>query len=184
MTAFPVARPDARALISSLAFTDFEVSWAGPSLRTGLFGFGSEDGRILFTDLNGDIQVPAKQVAPSGEAINGVAFLQRWMGVSTRAEVMLWTPPRVSGESSRGARIPAGAHDIIAGQSGYFFAPLGQNGFLFCRPSDGREQVVTVSSGQTEDVYFYRLISLQSSSGEEIVAAATRRGGVAALEFN
>src|SRR5262249_10135577 len=51
------------------------------------------------------------------------------------------------------------------------------------RPTDGPGQTVTVSRGPTEDAYFYRLISLQTSGGQEIVASAVRRGGVAAMVF-
>ena len=183
MMAFPAARKGSRELISSIRFDDFDVSWAGASLRHDLFCFGSEDGRILFADWQGIVQHKPVPAAPSQEAINGVAFLQRWMSVSTRNEVMLWTPPRKAGDSSMGALIPMGAHGVIAGQSGYFLAPLGHAGLLFYRPTEGREQVVTVSSAATEGAYLYRLISLQASGGREIVACAARRGGVAAMEF-
>jgi len=100
------------------------------------------------------------------------------MCASTRNEILL----RLD-NSKQGAIFPMGAHGVIAGHSGYFLAPLGREGLLFCRPKEGPEQTVTVSSGPTEDAYFYRLISLQASSGQEIVACATRRGGVAAMEF-
>jgi hypothetical protein len=183
MMAFPAARKGSRELISSIRFENFEVSWAGASLWKDLFCFGSEDGRIMFADWQGVVQHKPVLAAPSQEAINGAAFLKPWMSVSTRNEVMLWTAPRKPGDSSMGAVIPLGAHGVIAGQSGYFLAPLGRAGLLFYRPTEGREQTVTVSSGATEDTYFYRLISLQASGGQEVVACAARRGGVAAMEF-
>ncbi len=83
-----------------------------------------------------------------------------------------------------GTPIPFGAHGVIAGHSGYFLAPLGRSGLLFYQPKEGPEQAITISSGATEDAYFYRLISLQAADGKEIVACAARRGGIAAMEFN
>jgi hypothetical protein len=183
MTAFPAARMGARELISFVRFDDFEVSWAGPSLRNDLFCFGSEDGRILFADWQGIVQHKPVLAVPSHEAVNGVAFLDRWMSVSTRQEIMLWTPPRKPGDSSMGVPIPIGAHGVVAGHSGYFLAPLGRSGLLSFRPSEGREQTVTVSSGASEETYFYRLISVRGVGGQEIVASAARQGGVAAMEF-
>jgi hypothetical protein len=166
-----------------MRFDDFDVSWAGPSLRTDLFSFGSEDGRILFADWQGNVQHKPVPVAPSQEAINGVAFLDLWMIVSTRNEVAMWTPPRMPGDSSMGAVIPMGAHGVIAGHNGYYVAPLGRDGLLFCKPTEGQRQTVTVSSGVTADVNIYRLISLQASGGQEIVACAARKGGVAVMEL-
>jgi hypothetical protein len=183
MTAFPAAQLGSRQLVSSLRFDELEVSWAGASVRQDLFCFGSEDGRLLFADSQGIVQNKPVLVAPSQEAINGVAFLQRWMCVSTRNEILLWTPPRKPGDSSMGASVPMGAHGVIAGHSGYLLAPLGPAGLLYCRPTQGAEQTITVSSGPLEDAYFYRLISLRASGGEEIVASAARQGGVAAMEF-
>jgi hypothetical protein len=183
MTAFPAARLGSRELISAMRFNNFEVSWAGASLKPGLFTFGSEDGRILFADSQGIEQSKPVIFAPSRESINGVAFLDQWMCVSTRNEILLWTPPRKPGEPSMAAPIPMGAHGVIAGYRGYFLAPLGRAGFLSCRPRTGAEQIVTVNSGPYEDAYFYRMISLQASDGQEIMASAARRGGVAAMEF-
>ena len=182
MMVFPPVRKGTHDLISSLRFEDFEVSWAGPCLRKDLFAFGSEDGRLLFADLDGVVQGKAEKAAPSGEAINGVACFDRWMSVSTRSEVMLWTIP-LPGETLMGARIPFGVHGVIVGQSGYFLAPLGHAGLLFYHPEIGREQPITVSRSVSEDSYFYRVISLRAGNGEEIVACAMRRGGVAAMTF-
>jgi hypothetical protein len=183
MTAFPAARQGTRELISSIRFDAFEVSWAGPSLWNDLFCFGSEDGRILFADWQGTVLDRPVPAVPSQEALNGVAFLDRRMSVSTRQEIMLWTPPRKPGDTSMGASLPMGSHGVIAGHGGTFLAPLGRSGLLSCRPGEGREQTVTVSSGASDETYFYRLISVRRADGQEIVACAARQGGVAAMEF-
>lgn len=183
MTSIPANSNGERALLVPIRFEGFDVSWAGASPYPDLFAFGSEDGRILFADAAGIVRQQPQQAAPSGEAINGLAFYQRWMCVSTRNEVVLWTLPALPGENLKGATIASGAHGVIVGLSGYFLAPVGRSGLLSCQPRDGREQIVNVASSATGKAYFYRLISLQSADGSEIVACAARRGGVVAMEF-
>lgn len=184
MTSFPAIPNGARSLLSPIRFEGFDVSWAGASPREDLFAFGSEDGRILFADSDGVVKQQPQKATPSGETINGLSFYQRWMSVSTRNEVMLWTLPVKQGETVLSATIPFGAHGVIVGHNGYFLAPLGRSGLLFYQPKEGPEQAITISSGATENAYFYRLISLQAADGKEIVACAARRGGIAAMEFN
>jgi hypothetical protein len=183
MRELPPARKGSRELVASMRFQDFEVSWAGASPSPSGFCFGSEDGRVLLTDTDGEPRGPTQPVMRPGEAINGIAFLPPWMGVSTRNEIRIFTLSMKPGEGTKVAPVPLGAHDIIAGFSGYFFAPLGQIGFMYCRPTNEQEQVATVSSGPTNEFYCYRMISLQGTLGEEVIACAGRRGGVAALEF-
>ncbi len=183
MTSFPAIPNGARALLAPIRFDGFDVSWAGASPSKDLFSFGSEDGRILFADSEGVVQLKAEKATPSGEAINGLAFIQRWMSVSMRNEVILWASSQNPGGKMMGTPIPFGSHGIIAGHSGYFLAPLGRGGLLFFQPKEGPETAATIIDGAIENAYFYRLISLQAASGQEIVACATRRGGVAAMEF-
>ncbi len=173
-------------MISPIRFKDFEVSWAGSfPLRENGFCFGSEDGRILCTDCDGgELWTLA---TGSREAINGVAFIGHWMSVSTRSEVMLWNLARrieqVAAGTTSGAKFPIGAHGVINGVGGFFFAPAGREGLVFFQPKDGPEQHVTISSPATERVNRYRVIDVQAASGQEIIACANRLGGVAAMEF-
>ncbi|MBY0526771.1 MAG: hypothetical protein K2R98_25490 [Gemmataceae bacterium] len=184
MTIFPPIGPSQHDLISFLQFEKFDVSWAGASLRKDLFCFGSDDGRILFADVNGTVQPQPQRVTVSEEAINGVAFVQRWLMVSTRNELMLWTLPVKNGEKLMGAPFPIGAHGVLAARSGKFFAPLGREGVMVCRPDAGREQAVSISTGAMDDAYFYRMAIVEPFMGQEVIAVALRRGGVAAMEFN
>jgi len=177
MMSYPLARKGMRDPISSLRFDAFEVTWGGPS-PTGGFCFGSEDGRVLFTDADGDSPSKPRQVTRSEEAINGVAFLQGWMGVSTRNEIVSW-----KSQMEGGAEFLYGAHDIIAGSSGYFFAPLGRKGLLCYRPSEDPVQTVMIYSDPSASLYFYTLISLPTPEGGEVLACAARTGGIAAMEF-
>jgi hypothetical protein len=119
----------------------------------------------------------------SGEAVNGVAFLKRWMMVSARDEVMLWTLPADGSTEVKGASFPLGSHGVIAGLSGYFFAPLGRSGLMICRPQEGEVQSVDINEPVSDDTYFYRVTSFNNAAGQEVIACATRRGGVGVMEF-
>ncbi len=183
MNSFPLASTGSRDLISSIPVEGMDVCWAGPTLGNRAFCFGSEDGRLLITDYQGVPFDRAYKVNQSGEAVNGVAFLDRRFAVSTRNEIMVFTlPPKQRGES-RVAPIPFGAHDVITGVSGHFFAPIGRAGLMSCLPTEGESQEITVSGGPEGEVYFYRVISLRAIGGEEVLACATRSGGIASLEF-
>lgn len=184
MTPFPNAGNGTRALLSMIRPGGFETSWAGScSLRPDVFCLGSEDGRILFTDFDGRSLGNAVKASTSEEAINGIAFIKPWMSVSTRSEVMLWTLAGEQNPEVMGVKFPFGAHGVIAGTGKYFFAPLGHSGMAFYRPTDGPHQAVTISSGTKERVNIYRLASLQSDSGQEIVVCALRQGGVGVIRF-
>jgi hypothetical protein len=168
-----------------IRFQDFEVSWAGPNPFRPGFCFGSEDGRLLFTDEDGnDVsgRGPTKS-SDSGEAINGVAGLQRWLAVTTRADVSVIAIPTKKGEKLPVAVFPGGAHGVIVTPSGYFISPLGRSGVLMLKPEMGAEQTVTIVGTATADgPYFYRAICLKDGM-TEVLAYATRVAGVARMEF-
>jgi hypothetical protein len=166
-----------------MQFENFDVSWAGPTLADRAFCFGSEDGRLLFTDHDGGPLEKPQKANDSGEAINGVAFLDRRIAVSTRNEIMIFTLGSGQPGGMPVTPVPFGAHDVIAGVSGHFFAPLGRRGILTCLPGSGPIQEVTIIGGPAGEIYIYRVISLRTAGGEEVLACATRRGGVASMEF-
>ena len=115
---------------------------------------------------------------PAGEPVNGVAFMQKWMSVSTGKMVLLWTLPSGVGTASFEVRIPVGAQGIVAGQSGYFFAPLGRAGVLWYRPDEGVELIATVSEGTEGVPDLHRLITLRADGDRELLVFAARRDGV------
>jgi hypothetical protein len=170
-------------LFTHLRFRDFEACWAGSHPFRAGFCFGSEDGRLLFTDEQGkDLGGPTKG-SISGEAINGVATWRRWLAVTTRSEVNLVTLPTSAAEKTVAAVFPAGAHGVITTGSGYFVCPLGPSGLMVVRPQLGGEQHLTVRTGPQGSPYFYRVVSLRAPAGHEVLACATRRDGVAAMDF-
>jgi hypothetical protein len=163
-------------------FRDFDVSWAGPGRKTGEFCFGSEDGRILLTNeqlaLTGILKEPP---VPSGEAINGIAFLNDLIALSTRCEVVFVSQQPVNGKGFRSV-FPAGAHGVIATPSGFCIAPLGRSGLMVVQPSAGEQQPVTIRKVPHEHFNFYKVVNISGFGGELLVFAA-RMNGVGAMPF-
>ncbi|HLN32164.1 MAG TPA: hypothetical protein VK395_30825 [Gemmataceae bacterium] len=163
-------------------FRDFDVSWAGPGRKTGELCFGSEDGRILLTN---EELIPTGRFKdspiPSNEAINGIAFLNDLIALSTRCEVVFVSQQSVNGKGFRSI-FPAGAHGVIATLSGYCVAPLGRSGVMMVKPSAGEQQPVTIRRVPNERFDFYKVINI-SSPGGELLVCATRINGVAAMPF-
>lgn len=203
MTVYPPACIDRSEFLSSIQIPDFEVSWAGDfpyshffsdrlrnrSSVSGYVGtncptpvlycFGSEDGRVIVTDITGKPRAGPAQLAQSHEAINGIAFLGGFTAISTRDEIMLWLP-----QLARGARIPLGAHDIIAGANGYFFASLGRQGLMACQPTAGEKIDLVIYRDDASSLYYYRTISLRTGDGKELLVSALRTNGVGVVEFH
>jgi hypothetical protein len=160
----------------------FDVCWAGPSpLGTGLC-FGSTDGWLLFADEEGrPLGDPAK-ASVSREAINGVVRAGSWVVVSTRGDVNFWTLPGTEGGHDEVAVLPCGAHGIGTTARGDVIAPLGRNGIMFVEPPFTPETSITALG--EEGLNVYRVVSLLSPSGTEVLACAARTGGVAAGPFS
>ena len=112
----------------------------------------------------------------SGEAVNGVAGLGRWLAVTSREDVTFWTLPEKKGEKVFRAVFPHGAHDVITTAGGSFIAPLGRTGIMTIKPPFGEGLSVTVSGGGKEGLNFYRIISLRSGNGQEALAFRNEKG--------
>ncbi len=163
----------------------FEVCWAGEfsvpfPLIPALLCFGSVDGNLLFANQELTHLVGSKAKASvSGEAINGVAWSGTWAAVSTRQEVSFW-----SLTGPQGGHLPHGAHGITTTRSGYFIAPLGRTGILTAKPPSGDEAPLLMAHRPDENLYVYRVTSVRSQTGVEVLACAARLGGVVAGIFS
>src|SRR5712692_3204150 len=137
-----------RSFLAEIPFRDFEVCWAGPNPVGPGLCFGSEEGWLLFTDEDGArLAQPAKGTM-SGEAVNGVAGLGRWLTVTSRGDVTFWTLPEKKGEKAFCAVFPHGAHDVISTADGSFVAPLGRAGVMTIKAPFDEKHPVTVSGGE------------------------------------
>ena len=164
-------------------FEGFDVVWVGPNPFHDGFAFGSEDGKLLFT--NEDIQpvVEAYRATASGEAINGLAYSGGVLAVSTRSDTTFWCLPLHQDEPGSCVTTPAGAHGIVAMADGHFVAPMGHSGLLVMKAMVGDKIPVGVSKA-TEQVCFYRVAILQDPHGIEVLAFALRRAGLGFETFN
>ena len=162
----------------------FDACWAARNPLNSGFCLGSADGHLLFTDEEGNVlsrfQHPASM---SGEAINGVASYGQWLAITTRNEVTLLTLPPTGASGPPPVAFPVGAHGVIAMESGFFIAPLGQSGLMVVKPQLAGKPTSTVSSATEGNPYFYSAIGLRTPLGREVLVCATRRDGVATMEF-
>ena len=82
--------------VDPIRLPDFDIAWVGgrPRPWTPGYCFGSDDGRVQFTGLDLRKEDEPYPVAPSEDAINGIAFAGDLMAVSTRSDVTFLNVPR------------------------------------------------------------------------------------------
>ncbi len=157
----------------------FEVSWAGedPLHR---YWFGSEDGRLLFLDPKTSERFGPFDVALSGEAINGVAFGESSIVVTTRRDVVC---VRFVEGVEHVAALHIGRTGVCVSAQGEYYAPVGQRGLLklVARPQTLAVSILS-SVGQEMNAYFYRIACLTSPDqrGAGVATPARRIRGAAA----
>jgi len=164
----------------------FDVSWAGPyPLGTGFsFCLGSKDGRVLFTDANGDtLDSTGSKGSISGTSINGIAGWRNWIAVATRSEVgFVKITPSERGIDTIAYVYQASARGVISTASGYFMAPLGPDGLMIADPKTLGEPSVTANDS-VDKMDCNKVICLRSADGQEVIACANRFSGVAVAPF-
>ena len=162
-------------------FPDFEVSWAGEMPSRPEICVGSEDGRLLFTNIESGVAQEPIELTESGEAVNGVAFLPGSLAVSTRSEVVIWKAPE--GERTEGERsvYDGGAHGVISTPSGVFYAPLGVKGLLAARPQWGDFQELRTLRATGRALNFYKAAGVGASESGDVLVCAARRDGIVAV---
>lgn len=169
--------------ISKIVFPDFDVSWAGSPPPGRSYWFGSDDGRILIrADLNGAKILPPLLVAPSEDAINGIAWVPGLVAASTRSEVVLLYPDGDSPERPfRRGVFPGGAHGVAGTPSGGVVAPMGRQGLLMVGPKEIKQQRVRVIRPPGDSFNLYRVVCVASPGHGEVFACAARRSGFLAM---
>src|SRR5437773_12167296 len=90
-----------------------EITWAGEWPWTDSFCFGTEDGGIVYYKNAGSGEVEERRLAVAEEAINGVAFWNDFLGVSTRSEVSLYRLRPSGDDIDFVTGAPRGAHGIL-----------------------------------------------------------------------
>ncbi|MGO9811109.1 MAG: hypothetical protein ACLP53_10045 [Isosphaeraceae bacterium] len=167
--------------IRTICLPNFEVSWAGGSPGKPGYWFGSDDGRVQFMSLDGAELIGPYSIAPSEEAVNGIAFAGGLMAVSTRNDVTFLKVP-----GPRGGHVPrtvfhGGAHGVASTHSGSIIAPMGRRGILLMGPRPETAQSVRILKPADEALYIYKVVGLASPDRGIILACAGRRGGFATM---
>jgi hypothetical protein len=170
--------------IGRLSTPGFEVSWAGDCPWRPGYCLGSDDGRIQLASVDGCWRVGPYEISPSGEAVNGVAFSDDLMAVSTRSDVTFLKVPLLGTGHVERASYFGGAHGVFATQGGGIAAPMGRSGILLMGPLSTQSQRVRVLAASDDSLYAYKLVSLSDPDRGTILACAGRRGGLSSLPLS
>jgi len=170
--------------IRTISLPNFEISWAGVSPGRPGYWFGSDDGRVQLMGLDGAELIGPYAIARSEEAVNGIAFVDGLMAVSTRNDVTFLKVPE-----PRNGHIPrtvfhGGAHGVVSTHGGCIIAPMGRRGILLMDPRPESVQRVRILKPADEALYIYKVVNLASSDRREILACAGRRGGFATMPLS
>lgn len=163
---------------------NFEVSWAGSSPWRPGYCFGSDDGRVQFTNADTTWWDGPYDVSPSGEAVNGVAFAGGLMAVSTRNDITFLNVPHPGEGQVERAVYNGGAHGAIATQDGGIVAPMGRRGILLMGPTQEHSQRVRVLTAVDEALYIYKLVTLSDPARGTVLVCAGRQGGLASMPLS
>lgn len=176
-----------------------ECPWTG-----GLF-VGTEEGVLelipLMTDEGGKLATGDEEhrgntryweLEEATEPINGVAFGESLLGVSTRSEVFFYERESSSRQTESAEKIKigrfdkvfdGGAHGILATSDGGFVAPLGPDGLLGMDRGTGPEPKVRVIPAPQAQ-YLYKMARLGRTERGDVFACAARRDGLLTLALD
>jgi hypothetical protein len=175
---------DPAGAFQAIHMPEFGISWAGANPFGEGFCFGSEAGTLVLTDTMGRPRSFLGQASASGEAINGVAYSQNWLAVTTRKDINLIAPLLFhSRHSQEAVVISGGAPDVIVAPSGHFVVPLGPSGIMFVKPGMKEDDPVTVSNSSKLGMNFCRVAALKGENENDLIVCAGRRGGIGFTDF-
>jgi hypothetical protein len=160
-----------------------EITWAGVCPWTGSHCFGAESGKVFFFSESRREPILEYVDTLAEDAINGVAFFNDFIAVSTRSEVVVHRRvPRGAFELVFSG--PGGAHGILATSTGQFLAPSGVQGLL-CIDQLGTDQPRAWTDHAREaPLNYYSLRSLGHAAGKEVLACAARTDGLLTIQFD
>jgi hypothetical protein len=161
---------------------DDEITWAGECPWTGKYCFGTESGEVLFFKDRGDGPFIDYETLAE-ETINGVAFYNDLIGVSTRSNVSLHRLRPGKGGFELIANWPGGAHGILATENGLFVAPMGPAG-LFCIDARSKSSPIAWFDRAGEAILnYYALSNLGRSGRRDVFVCAARTDGLVTIQM-
>jgi hypothetical protein len=174
---------DPEGIFQSIHMPNFGITWAGVNPFGEGFCIGSETGHLVLTDTKGGRRSLLGRASASGEAVNGVAFSQNWLAVTTRKDINFVAPLLLDNRHSQAVVIAGGALDVVVAPSGYFVIPLGPAGVMFVKPGMREDDPVTISNSEKHGLNFSRVIALEGETESDLIICAGRRGGLGYADF-
>jgi len=160
-----------------IVFPTFEISCVASAPDGGLC-FGSEDGRLRFTKIDGPAGARDVTAVESGEAINGIAFSDNIMVVSTRQEIVVCKDYK----DPVPTKLDRGAFGLIQTMHRRVVAGLGKSGIFMMQSSSeggaGFSQVIE------REPHIYQISAAGGFHGEDWIICAARRNGIVSLVVN
>jgi len=175
---------DAAGVFQTIHMPEFGLTWAGGNPFEEGFCFGSETGQVVFADAVGKPVSAIKDASVSREAVNGVAFSQNWLAVTTRKDINFIGPCLPRTQPPDVVTFFGGGRDVaVAPTSGHFVIPLGPDGIMFVKPGTSEKDPVTISRSEKSDLNFCRVLALPGEGGNDVVVCAGRRGGLGYADY-
>ncbi|HKI18344.1 MAG TPA: hypothetical protein VKA15_10710, partial [Isosphaeraceae bacterium] len=167
--------------IRTISLPNFDISWAGASPGKPGYWFGSDDGQVLFMSLDETDLIGPHAIAPSDDAVNGIAFAGNLMAVSTRSDVTFLSTPEPGQRHIARTVFHGGAHGVASTRGGCIIGPMGRRGILLMDPRPETAHRVRILKPADEALYIYKVVSLASPNRGTILACAGRQGGFATM---
>jgi hypothetical protein len=164
-------------------FPDDGITWAGECPWTRNYCFGTENGELLFyKDDSGGPFTDRRKIAR--EAINGVAFYQDLIGVSTRSEVNLHRLLPGEGRFQQIHEWEGGAHGISVTPDGLFVVPMGTAGLSRFQAGQNSPSRASFEDAKEASLNYYALTNLGRSGTEDIFACTARTDGLLTIKID
>jgi hypothetical protein len=164
-------------------FPNRESTWAGECPWTGNYCVGTESGEVLFYKDDGDGPMIERREILAEEAINGVAFHEDLIGVSTRSEVNLHRLLPGDRGFELVAAGPGGAHGISATPKGLFVAPMGPAGLFCINAGSVSPPIAWFEHAGDAALNYYALTNLSRSGSKDVFACAARTDGLLTIQI-
>jgi hypothetical protein len=175
---------DPDGVFHAIYLPEFGFTWAGANPLGEGFCFGSENGEVVFADVAGQPLSLIKGASASKEAVNGLAFSQNWLAVTTRKDINFIGPCLPRTQPPDVVTFSCGGRDVIVAPiSGYFLVPLGPDGIMFVKPGTDEKDPLTISRPKENGLNVCRVLALAANQATDVIVCAGRRGGLGYAEF-
>ena len=164
-----------------IVLPDFDTSHVVERPGSPVYCLGSDDGRIGLLSADGLEDVGPVSITDSGEAINGIAFSEGLIAVSTRDELILTnTGTKIEGLFDR-LVFPIGSHGVASRPGGGFVATMGRNGLVLMGRNRDLSYSVHAWKPAGTPINAYKVVSVFDPVRGEVLACASRGIGLIGL---